>query len=388
MLHMKKTFPDGFLWGASTAAYQVEGGIEQVDWAEAARDGKVPVCGRACDHYNQYEEDFDLIVQLHQNAHRFSIEWARIEPEEGLFNYEEIAHYRKVLHALKRRGITPCVNLWHFTLPLWVSKRGGFLHRDTAKLFARYCAFIIEQLGEETDMWLTLNEPLVYSTKGYMEATWPPFHRNPFAYMRVLNQLAHAHRLAYRAMKKVRPAIKIGIAKHNIYYEGNGNPLYEPLVVFLRWFWNHRFLRNIKGHQDFIGLNHYFHGKIGASRREQESVPHSDMGWEIHPESLYQCLRELKQYKLPVYVTENGIADATDTKRSSFITEYIAAVHRAIAEGVDVRGYFYWSLLDNYEWAEGFTQRFGLVDIEYATLKRTVRPSAHVYAEICKNNSL
>ncbi len=384
-----KAFPDGFLWGASTAAYQVEGGIENTDWAQAGREGKVPVAGRACDHYHRFEEDFDIARSLGHTCHRFSIEWARIEPEEGKFDEKEIEHYRKVLRALKARGIIPMVNVWHFTLPVWFSERGGFLHRDAPTVFARYAAHIILRLGGEAELWLTENEPLVYAGGGYLRGVWPPFiKRDPFKFLRVCGALIEAHKHAYTAMKKVRPEIRIGIAKHNIFFESNANPFNIFLRIFTDWFWNHHFLQRIAGYQDFIGLNHYHHRKFGATARDMATVVRSDMGWEVHPTSLYHALIALKKYALPIYVSENGIADAADTKRTKFILDAVASVHRAISEGVRVEGYLYWSLLDNFEWAEGYTKRFGLVEVDYETYARKVRPSAYVYKRVCEQNAL
>ena len=381
-----RTFPDGFLWGSSTSAYQVEGGIENNDWAQAAREGKLPPCGRACDHYNRFEEDFDLITKLSQNAHRFSIEWARIEPEEGKFDEGEIEHYRKVLQALKRRGIIPFVNLWHFTQPLWFSESGGFLRKDSAEIFARYCRFVVERLGGEAKYWLTINEPEIWAYNSFARGKWPPFGKNVIKLVRMMRALVRVHRAAYHAIKKLQPGAYVGVAKDNLYFDSSRNILMKPVEWFLSWAVNRWYLDSIEGHQDFIGLNHYFHIPLGW--KPKPDVPRNDMGWEIYPESLFQCLMELKRYNLPVYISENGIADARDQYRESFIRDYLAATHRAMGEGVDVRGYFHWSLMDNYELAEGFTKRFGLVAIDYATLGRTIRPSARVYEEICRTNSL
>ena len=381
-------FPNGFLWGASTAAYQVEGGIENVDWAQAAREGKVPSAGQACDFYHRFESDFDVAVNLGMNAQRFSIEWARIEPEEGTFDEREVEHYRTVFAALKARRLTPMPNLWHFTLPLWFSKRGGFLHKDAPEVFARYCRFVIERLGNEADLWLTHNEPMVYSGKGYWDGVWPPFFKSPLKHIRVISAVAAAHRAAYTAMKAARPQIQVGIAKHNIFFESNANPFNRLQCAVTDWFWNHRFLRLIAGYQDFIGLNHYHHRKFGITKHEQESALRSDMGWELHPMSLYRCLIALKRYNLPLYVSEHGLADAADIHRPEFIQNAARALHRAIGEGAPVKGYFHWSLLDNYEWTEGFTKRFGLVEGDYATQERRIRKSAYVYKQLCERNAL
>jgi beta-glucosidase len=384
----EKKFPEGFLWGASTSAYQVEGGIENTDWAEAAREGLVPPAGRASDFYHRFESDFEIARNLGMNAQRISIEWARIEPTEGKFDEQEIEHYRKVLKALKKRGMTPVVNLWHFTLPTWLSDRGGFLSYRAPGLFARYARYVVERLGEDADFWLTVNEPMVYAGAGYMKGVWPPFSRSIFSFLRVISAQARAHRLAYRAIKEARPDIKVGIAKHNIFFDADGNPLNHVLWALADWFWNHRFFSLIRGHQDFIGLNHYRHRRIGKYLPDEPQYSRSDMGWEIHPTSLYHCLLALKRYNLPIIISENGVADAEDSRRKAFIENAARCVLRAIAEGVPVVGYFHWSLLDNYEWADGFSKRFGLIEVDYDTLERKVRPSAKFYGEICTKNAL
>lgn len=381
-----RLFPKGFLWGASTASYQVEGGIENNDWAEAAREGRVPPCGRACDHYNRFEQDFDLAVNLGHNAHRFSIEWARIEPHEGVFDEKEIEHYRQVLRALKARGLEPIVTLHHWTEPLWFTHSGGFLRKDSAAIFARYCARVVRALGGDARLWITLNEPEVITSNAYLRGKWPPFKKSPIVYLRMLRALMDAHSAAYAAMKEVRGTIRIGIATHQIDFDPAHNPFHRGVARFLTWFWNHRFIERTIGAHDFIGLNHYFHHPLG--KRVRKDAPRSDMQWEVHPQSLYRVIMGLRSYKLPIYITENGLADEKDVLRERYILGHVGAVHDAIRDGADVRGYLHWSLMDNYEWAEGFWPRFGLIAIDYNTLTRSIRPSARVYEDICRKNAL
>ena len=377
-------FPKDFFWGAAGAAYQVEGGIENCDWAEAARKGRVPICGQATDHYNRYESDFDIAKSLGHNAHRFSIEWARIEPEEGKFDEKEIEHYREVIRALRDRGLEPFVTLWHFTLPIWFAKKGGFQNKEAPEIFARYCTHVVEKLGDEAKYWITINEPLVWSSGGYRTGKWPPFKKNLLSFLGVQNSLAKAHNLAFLEMKKRNTNIEVGIAKNNIAFLSNGSMWANGVASFMNWFWNERFLNKISSHQDFMGLNHYFYKKFGS----REKFPQSDMGWDIVPVSIYHTLLKLKKYNKPIYITENGLADASDEKRQSFIADYTYEVSKAIGMGVDVRGYFYWSLLDNFEWSYGFTRRFGLVEVDYSTLERKVRKSALVYKEIIEKSKV
>ena len=412
----KLQFPDNFYWGAATAAHQVEGGNHN-DWSEwekqnadrlareseqafrwnpnwkklaaAATDPKNYISGSACDHYSRFREDFDIAQSLHHSAHRFSIEWSRIEPEEGQFNEEAIEHYRTVIAALRERGLEPFVTLWHWTLPLWLAERGGTASQDFPRYFERYAAKIAGSLGSEIQFWITLNEPDVVSAHAYLKGEWPPQKKNPLTYLRGLHLLIRAHRLAYQAIKQHSPAAQIGIAKHQIAFQ-MARPTFinHFLKAIADWGWNSFFLNRIKNHQDFIGLNHYNRSVIDNGFRKNPNKTQTDFGWEYQPDSIYQALVELKPYNKPIYITENGIADASDELHQKFIPAALAAVHRAIADGADVRGYLYWSLLDNFEWDKGFWPRFGLVAIDYATQTRTVRPSALAYAEICKNNAL
>lgn len=400
-------FPEDFYWGAAASAHQVEGGNNN-DWTEWEKsesriknlESRIKdqnfkknfpahifdrwptplditnyISGKACGHYNRFEEDFDIAKSLSHNAHRFSIEWSRIEPEEGKFNGKEIEHYRNVIKALRERGIEPFVTLWHWPVPLWLRDKGGARSAEFAFYFSRYAEKIVGELKDEVKFWITLNEPDIYSLNSYLKGVWPTQKKNPIVYLRVIGNLIKAHRKAYKIIKKIQPSAQIGIAKNNIYFEG-------WLWFLIDWWWNKFFLNKTKNELDFIGLNYYFHRRFW--RNENKFV--SDMGWELYPEGIYHVLKDLKEYDKPVYITENGLADARDKHRGWFMKESLKNVHRAIQEGVDVRGYFYWSLLDNFEWDKGFWPRFGLVEVEYETMKRKIRPSAYKYAEICKNN--
>ena len=404
-----KKFPEGFTWGAATASYQVEGGIMNTDWAKAAEEGHVPHTGKACDHYNRYEEDFDIAKSLGHTAHRFSVEWARIEPREGEFNEEAIAHYRDVLEALHKRGMKPYITLWHFTLPLWFSERGGFEQKDAPEIFARYCAYVVSKLHDLCNEFSTMNEPNVYGSNGWLRGSWPPFKRfaltdfvsitnsgkmidsNPqkglrpvFLYFRVMKNLANAHNVAYDAMKQVNKEIVVSVAKHIILFHANWNPINKCMAGIANYFWTYKFMNRVHEKCDSIGLNYYFHKKFGDTATYEKN----DMDWDIYPEGLETALMMLTRYKKPLFVSESGTADAYDNHRANYITRQVEAVWRAIQNGADVRGHMYWSLLDNYEWALGYEKRFGLVEIDYETLERKIRPSAYVYKEICEQNGL
>lgn len=379
-LLMMKKFPDNFYWGAATASYQVEGGISNCDWAKAGREGKVPEANRSGNHYNLYEKDFDLAKDLGHNAHRFSVEWARIEPIEGEFDQNEIEHYRNVLLSLKARGLEPFVTLWHFTLPSWFADKGGFENKEAPEIFSRYCEFVFRELGDLAHFWTTINEPNVFASNGWCRGNWPPFKKYSLSWFKAFNNMAKGHILAYKKIKKINPSVDVSLVKDNIAFL----PHWCPLVWFLRWYWNRWFLNKIKNHVDSIGLNYYFYKNFASFKKYKKT----DMGWDIVPYGIYDVLIELKRYKKPIFIAENGLADEDDSDREEFIKEHLAYVHKAIQNGVQVFGFMYWSLLDNFEWALGYDKRFGLIEIDYKSLERRVRRSALFYKKICESNQL
>jgi len=383
-------FPDNFLWGSATSAYQVEGGNKFSDWEVTPPKGGHGSAGIACGHYNRFEQDFDLLKELNQNVHRLSIEWARIEPRQGEFDKTEIEHYRRVLMALKQRGIKTMVTLHHFTLPQWLAEINGFANKKSIEYFTRYAAKVFGEYKDLVDFWTTINEPMVFAGQGYLSQLWLPQKRNIFLYIRVVNNLIRAHKGAYRLLKTFgKDKVLIGIVKNNTYFEPYKNLLDRFVARFLDQWQNRYFLNKIKNQTDFIGLNFYMHFKIQFPFKiKNENKKVSDMGWELYPEGIYYLLKDLQKYKKPIYITENGLADTEDKNREWYIAEVLKNVHKAIQEGVDVRGYFYWSLMDNFEWADGFGPRFGLVEIDYSTLERKPRSSAYFYSEICKNNQI
>ncbi len=412
-MYKKLKFPDGFLWGAATSAHQVEGNNHN-DWSEwekknaerLAREAKAKyakwqqekfpemfepanyISGTAADHYNRYEEDFDIAKSLGHTAHRFSIEWSRIEPEEGKWNEKEIEHCRNVIRGLRARGMEPFVTLWHWPLPLWLVKQGGWESKSVSSYFERYARKMAEVLPEVI-FWITLNEPEVYASHSYLKGHWPPQKRNYFAYRRVIRNLVKAHKKAYRAIKPICPNSKIGIAKHNLYFEAYRNRLINKLLKKIAdMWWNEWFLKKITGYQDVIGVNNYHHNRVNYGFYKNENKKMSDMAWELYPESLAHVVRELATYNLPIYVAEHGLADADDSRREWFLTESLKHLHGAVKEGVPVKGYTHWSLLDNFEWDKGFWPRFGLVEVDFKTQKRTIRKSAYEYAKICKENAI
>ena len=412
----KLEFPEGFLWGAATASHQIEGG-QHNDWSEweasnakrlaaeseasfrwnpnwkkfekEATDPANYLSGIACDSWNRYEEDFDILSELHLKAYRFSIEWSRIELEEGIFDETAIDRYREMIRSLRTRDIEPFVTLWHWTLPLWLSGRGGTTAADFPERFRIYADKVSSALGNDVKFWITLNEPDVVSSHAYMKGAWPPQKKSVRLFLKSIHRLIDAHRLAYATIKENFPEAQIGIAKHQVVFEMvRPTPVNRALKAAADYGWNLYFLNRIGKHQDFIGLNHYNRNVIDNGFGKNPNERQTDFGWEFHPESIYQALMELRRYGKPIYITENGLADASDELRREFIPRALAAMHHAIADGVDVRGYFYWSLLDNFEWDKGYWLRFGLVAVDRTTQGRAIRESARAYARIAETNTL
>lgn len=369
-------FPENFFWGTATSAYQVEGGTKN-DWSKL---GDKYDAGIACDHYNRFEEDFDLAKSLHNNAHRFSIEWARIQPEEDKFDQKEIEHYRKVILALKQRGLEPFVTLYHWTLPIWFAEKGGWLNPDAPKYFEEFVKRIVLEYKDLVKYWITLNEPNVYVSHAFLQGDWPPFLRGFKNANKALEQLVKAHKLAFNKIHEISKEAQAGITSNNIWYRGIVKP-------FIDYKWNYWFFDKIKDCQDFVGINYYFSNSLFDYIFKRPKI--ADLGWKIIPKGIYRVLMGVKKYNKPVYILENGLADKNNIKRGKFILDHLQWAHKAIEHGIDLRGYFHWSLIDNFEWDKGFGPRFGLIEIDYNNnLKRIPRPSSKIYAEICKNNAI
>lgn len=397
-------FPEGFLWGTSTSAYQVEGGIEN-DWSawemsdERKKELKKKdkqlydyVCDRAVDSYHRYEEDFDLAKKLNTNSIRFGIEWARIEPRKGIWDVKAVNHYRKVLESARVKNLKIVLTIWHWTNPKWFAEEGGWANEKSHEYYLRYVELLIKEFGAYVDYWITLNEPMVHVVNGYLAKKFPPCKRNILKSFKVFNNLVKAHIGAYEKIHEHFPEASISITKltNNFERAHKWNLLELIIEKSAHWYWNDRFLRKISKHIDFIGVDYYFHDRIVwyPPFRKNLNKETTDMGWEIYPQGIYNVLKYLKKYDKPIIVMENGLADSADSHRKDFIIDHLLAVYEAIEEGVDVKGYFHWSLLDNFEWAEGFSPKFGLYKVDRSTMERTARPSAEVYAKICADNGI
>jgi len=397
-----RKFPQGFLWGSAISAHQTEGNNTRSDWwawensekraADLKAQGKNPAefrSGQACDFYNRYDKDFDIAESLHQNSIRISIEWARIQPAENEWREEEISHYIKVLKVAHDHGLKVFVTLFHFTLPAWFAEKGGFAEAKNIKHFVAYAEKLASRLTKYVDFWLTINEPEIYTSHAYLFGIYPPQHKSLRESFRVVNNLITAHKKASKALKRLSGK-PVSLAFHLLDVQAV-NVLSSLNRLFFHYITNEYVLNRTAASCDFIGVNYYNHVHLtwwGHRVRSRSHHNVSDLGWGIHPEGLERVLMGLKKYKKPIYITENGLADAADTRREKFIQDHLFYLLRAIGRGVDVRGYLYWSLLDNFEWHHGFEPRFGLVAVDYKTYERKVRSSAYTYAEICKLNRL
>lgn len=399
--HVTMNFPKGFLWGAATSAHQVEGNNINNDWWEWETRVQPPHkrSGAASDQYNRYEQDFELAKKLGHNAHRLSVEWSRIEPEEGKFNQAEIDHYKMVLKSLKERGMAVCLTLHHFTNPLWFSQMGGWENIQSAKFFERFVKRVVPEFDGYVDLWITINEPAILAWAGYLGSKFPPQKSSKLSAIKVMWNLAQAHKKAYRVIHKFVSNAHVGIAHNVISYNIFHRHSIQEAAV--EWFFdivnNHTIYKLTGRTHDFLGLNYYYNQYI--SFNGQSRIPNlvdmqdikkdvSDLGWEIYPEGMFNVLLDMSDYHLPIYITENGIASTNDDRRVRFLLSYLKEVFHALNMGCSIKGYFHWSLIDNFEWADGFEPRFGLVEVDFKTQKRTPRPSALVYKEIIENNGI
>lgn len=397
-------FPKGFLWGTSTSAYQVEGGIEN-NWSKwensQARleqlkkeelDQNDYICGRAVDFYNRYKEDLDRAAELGTGAFRFSLEWARLQPEKDSWDTDAFNYYRDLMEECRKRGLKTVVTLWHWTEPVWFSELGGWASEQAVEHFMRYVNTVLDELGGAVDYWVTLNEPMIFLGHTYVTGQFPPGKRKLLKYRRAKRNLQNAHKQTYELVHKHFPRAQVGFTNITNYVEPARKwcPVEIVFAKIAHYITNASFLNKVKDYVDYIGVDYYFHNRIVwyPPFKKNLNKQTTDMGWEIYPEGIYHVLKYLSKYGKPIYIMENGLADARDKYRPDFIRQHLAWTYAAIAEGVDVRGYFYWSLLDNFEWDKGWDPKFGLYEVDLETMERKARPSAEVYAEICRNNQI
>lgn len=407
------TFPDGFLWGAATAAHQVEGNNVYSDsWLMEHTPGTIygEPSGDACDHYHRYPQDIALLAELGFNSYRFSIEWARIEPEEGYFSHAALEHYRRMLATCHEHGLTPIVTYHHFTSPRWFIAAGGWAEAATPAKFARYCERATQHLGDLIGAVCTLNEVNLSSflvKSGILSidqlrlSSWwqavaaafqlAPGRLAPFLFAAsddAVETMLAAHRAGWTAIKSVRSALPVGLtlAMQEFIPAAGG----EALAAELDQQVNHRFLEAVRG-DDFVGVQAYSCTRVaeGGVLPPPSGAELNQTGQEFYPAVLEATIRNAAAVAgAPVIVTENGIATSDDTQRIRYLEGALSGVLNCLAEGIDVRGYIHWSALDNYEWMMGYGPKFGLIAVDRETQARTIKPSANWLGAVARANRL
>ena len=415
-------FPPGFRWGSAVAAHQVEGGNTHNDWwlweqvPGHIRHGHTSAI--AADWWNRAEDDIALAAQLGHSALRISLEWSRIEPRPGEFDEAALARYRRMLTAIRQHGMEPLVCLFHFTLPQWVAARGGFETAYGVDRFARFVDRVAYEYRDLVHWWLTVNEPLVYVALGWFLGLWPPGKKNLVAAMRVALNLVHAHAQAYHIIHRHRPDAWVSAAVHLAsYVPHNPTSRWDQGVAQARdWLLNQVWLRatldgrlrpplgrgQVLGEaidtHDYMGYQHYFTFPLAFSWRHaptmfgrEMTLAREGVPWfmgEARPEGLGVWATWLKQFGKPIIVTENGLLELSEKQRPAYLLRAVASLYQAIQEGADVRGYFHWTLVDNFEWAEGYETRFGLVEVDFDTQARAVRPSGYLFRDLARANGI
>ena len=383
MTNHETRFPDSFMWGTSTSAYQIEGGGSNTDWWRFERaEGSLSteVCGDACDSWNRYEEDLDLIASLGLDTYRLSVEWARIEPAPGVISREALDHYRRVLEACHARSIRTCVTLHHFTLPLWVADRGGFESPDIARWLADYALVVGDALGDLIDIACTVNEPNIVALTGYLLGLWPPQVADWERFVTVHATMRACHVAMRDALRSTPGSYPIGmpLAMH----EFEAAPGGEDLVEAFRHEMEDEYLSTLDG-DDYVGVQCYTKIIIGPEGLVTDfEGERTAMGYLFWPESVEYTIRRTATFTdLPIIMTENGIGTDDDAQRIRYLSVALRGVRNVLDDGIDLRGYFQWSLLDNFEWSYGYAPKFGIVAVDRETFERTLKPSAQWYAD-------
>ena len=419
---MARELPAGFLIGCASAAHQVEGGLDN-DWTRMERERPEKILdgsrsGRACDHYARYAQDLQDLAALHNTAHRFSVEWSRVEPRPRHFDERALQHYADVARTCRRLGMEPVVTLHHFTLPRWLADRGGVAAPEAPERFARYAEKCTEALTDTVEWWITINEPAILAYFGYLLGEWPPEMKSLAKVRAAMANMLRMHAAAAGALRETarrrgQPA-RISIAHHErrLRPRRANSPLdrltaLAPDFIFNRWFLRSaasgrmlppigvgQRVPELAGTLDYIGLNYYCEevvsfdlrspGTLFSRNAPTPGLPQSTFGWAIDPAGLTRALTSLwEEFGLPLLITENGVADRDDELRPGYIVDHLSATLDAIDQGVDVRGYLHWTALDNFEWTQGYSQKFGLFSVDRDTMERRAKPSAALFGEIC-----
>jgi beta-glucosidase len=417
-------FPADFVFGAAASAFQMEGVETDTvpcvnNWTQSSQ---VPQAGIACGHWTRYKEDIQLLKNLGITAYRLSIEWSKIEPHKGVFDEKSMQHYSDVVDELLKNGITPIICLFHHTWPAWFDTqegmrvdsngkkqhtgRFGFEAKENIEYFVRYAKFVFEHLHTKVKTWMTFNEPEGYAIEAWYRGKYPPHKKNLKLAGIVLKNFLNAHVYVYKIFKNIDPTVQIGFTKvmNPIDPYNPWNPLEQTACSFfskllhdatLDFFQTGTFSWAYMVHGknksapdclDFIGLNYYGHTiikhtsylwKLEMSKRSTEQC--ADSGKIIYPEGLYRCIKRCAQLKKPIYIAENGLADEYGIYRDEYIRKHLFVISKALQKGYDIRGYFYWSPFDTFNWGSAFNSRYGLYAVDFTTYARTLRPSAQPF---------
>jgi beta-glucosidase len=385
-------FPEGFLWGVATAAHQIEGGNTNNDWWDWEHNpssGTAESSGDACDSFHRWREDVDLVAGMGLGAYRFSLEWSRIEPAEGEWSVASLDHYRRMCAACRGRGIQPVVTFHHFTTPRWLAARGGWEAPDAPERFARFVARATAHFGDLIGSACTINEPNVIGVMAFNKGTFPPGVADDLTRHLAVNEtMVRAHRLAVEELRAGPGSFPVGLtlSMAELVDAGDGAGVRDAAEEILENF----FLRGTKG-DDFVGVQCYTRIRFGPQGEigNEPGVSLTQMGYEYWPRVAEYTVRRAAAYSgLPVVVTENGIATLDDAERIAYLSEALRGVRRCLDDGVDVRGYFVWSLLDNFEWDHGYGPKLGLVAVDPVTFERRPKPSALWFGDVARANAI
>jgi beta-glucosidase len=387
------SFPEGFRWGTATAAHQIEGGNTNNDWwrwEHTQGSGVAEPSGDACDSWHRWREDADLVAGMGLDHYRFSLEWSRIEPAPGEWSIAALDHYRRLCDYLRDQNIDPVVTLHHFTTPTWLADEGGWEKETIVDRFAEFCHRSTAALADSARRICTLNEPNVVATMGYVMGMFPPGRTDPGAAKAVTANLVAAHSKAVEAVRAAAPGLPVGLTLSMTDYQAVEGG--EERTAHIREIHEDVFLEATTG-DDFLGVQTYTRMRIGPDgwAGPEPGVPVLPMGYELWPDALAACLRRAWGFtggKIPLWITENGIGTDDDAQRVEFVSAALRGVLGVISEGIDVRGYAYWSLLDNFEWAFGYRPHFGLVEVDRKTFERRPKPSAAWLSEVARANRL
>jgi beta-glucosidase len=416
-------FPPGFLWGTATSSHQVEGNNKNNNWYAWEQDeGRIihgHKSGLACDWWGgRWKQDFDRAAEAGQNAHRLSIEWSRVQPTPDQWDEDALDHYREIVRGLYVRKMTPLITLHHFSDPLWLVNEGGWENPEAPQKFARFVRKVVEALKDYATLWVTINEPNLYTYFGYVEGTFPPGKKDLGAAFRVGTNLVRGHAAAYREIHDVQVEARVGVAHHyrgfkpedsllpfnawmTRFLSSNLNDAFPRVLVNgrFRFLGKQTLLREAIDTQDYFGINYYTVDLIRFAplavkeffnkRRYPPDAELSGTGFIANvPDGMTMAIRWAQAYGKPMLILENGVEDADDTLRPRYLLEHLHKIWHQVNENVQIKGYFHWSLVDNFEWERGWTQRFGLWGLNPDTQVRTRRPSVDLFAAICKENSI